>query len=96
MSVLVVLFPHYDDLLDREIADLIVVVLQMQHAIFNFGNFAPDAGGSAAKGVDFLPISVLRNSSMDGDYLSPLRKVICTSGTTVSSPCWLRSNCNRS
>jgi hypothetical protein len=54
MAVPVVLFPNGRDLVDGDVADVIVIVFQMEHVTFNFNNLAAEARRASAKDVDLV------------------------------------------
>jgi hypothetical protein len=53
MAILVVLFPNGGDLVDGDVAQVIVIVFQVEHAALDFDNFAAEARRASAKHVDF-------------------------------------------
>jgi hypothetical protein len=53
--VIVACFPDCDDLVDRDVAVLSVIIAQVQHARFNFQHFTTHARRAAAVNVDLLP-----------------------------------------
>ena len=48
-------FPDGDDLIDRDVAVLSVIVAQVQHARFHFQHVTTHARRAAAVNVDLLP-----------------------------------------
>lgn len=48
-------FPDGDDLIDRDVAVLSVIIAQVQHAGFNFQHVTTHARCTAAVNVDLLP-----------------------------------------
>jgi hypothetical protein len=55
VSFLVSLLPDRDNLFDRYVADLVIVVFQMQHTICYFDGLASQAGSRATEHVNPLP-----------------------------------------
>lgn len=53
MAILVALFPNGRDLVDGDVADVSVVVLQMEHVTFDFDNLTAETRRASAEHVDF-------------------------------------------
>ena len=53
--VIVACFPDHNDLVDRDVAILSVVIPQVQHARFYFQHLTTQARRAAAVDVDLLP-----------------------------------------
>jgi hypothetical protein len=53
MAILVALLPNGRDLIDGDVADVIVIVFQMEHITLDFDNLAAEARRASAKHVDF-------------------------------------------
>ena len=53
--VIVACFPNGDDLVDRDVAVLSVIIAQVQHARFHFQHFTTHARRATAINVKLLP-----------------------------------------
>lgn len=53
--VIVACFPDYDDLIDRDVALLPVIVAQVQYSGFHFQHLTAQARSATAVNVDLLP-----------------------------------------
>lgn len=52
MAILVAFFPNRDDLVDRNIADVVIFVLELKDAFFNPDYFAAEARRASANNVN--------------------------------------------
>lgn len=54
MAVSVALLPNGRDLVDGDVADVIVIVFQMEHIALDFDNLAAEARRASAKHIDLV------------------------------------------
>ena len=47
--------PHDNDLVYSDVAELVVAIFEMQHAIFDLDNLSAQAGSAAAINIDLAP-----------------------------------------